>query len=131
MKLKSTLYRKPDLLVLLTVFVGFGMLATSLAQAAEPSNIMTNGKARAEQQSATADWLQALWSIDLAGKLQTWKPKITVDEGGEGLRLMRPFGVRGPDLRVLNSVPDGMSGNQRTTSSRSYLDAYLFLEKRW
>jgi hypothetical protein len=131
MKLKSTHYRKPDLLVLLTVFVGFGMLATSLAQAAQPSNIMTNGKTRAEQQSATADWLQALWSIDLAGKLQTWKPKITVDEKGEGLRLMRPFGVRGPALRVINSVPGGVSANQRTTSSRSYLDAYLFLEKRW
>ena len=130
MKLKSTLYRKPDLLVLLTVFVGFGMLATSLAQAAEPFNIMTNGKARAEQ-SATGDWLQALWSIDLAGKLQTWKPKISVDEGGEGLRLMRPFGVRGPALRVLNSVPDGSTGSNQRTSSGSYLDAYLFLEKRW
>ena len=130
MKLKSTLYRKPDLLVLLTVFVGFGMLATSLAQAAEPFNIMTNEKARAEQ-SATGDWLQTLWSIDLAGKLQTWEPKISADEGGEGLRLMRPFGVRGPALRVLNSVPDGSTGSNQSASSGSYLDAYLFLEKRW
>jgi hypothetical protein len=131
MKLKSTHYRKPDLMVLLTVFVGFGMLATSLAQAAEPFDIMTNEKTRAEPQSATGDWLQALWSIDLAGKLQTWKPKISVDEGGEGLRLMRPFGVRGPALRVLNGVPDGSTGGNLRTSSSSYLDAYLYLEKRW
>jgi len=131
MKLKSTHYRKPDLPVLLAVFVGFGMLATSLAQAAQPFNIMTNGKTHSEQKSGTGDWLQALWSIDLSAKLQTWKPKISVEEGGEGLRLMRPFGVRGPALRVVNGVPDGVGSKLRTTSSSSYLDAYLFLEKRW
>jgi hypothetical protein len=129
MKLKSTHYRKPGLLVLLTFFVGFGMLATSLVQAAEPFNIMTNGKARAER-SVSSDWMYSLWDIDLARKLQTWKPKISVDEGGEGIRLMRLFGVRGPALRVLNSIPDGTGGSLRTTSS-IYPDAYLFLEKRW
>jgi len=129
MKSNSTRYRKPDFLVLLTFFVGFGVLATSLAQAAEPLDIMTNGEARVEQ-SVTNDWLFSLWSIDLAGKMQNWKPKISVDEGGKGIHLMRPFGVRGPALRVQKSVPDGLGNSLRTRRS-TYLDAYLFLEKRW
>ncbi|GMQ84347.1 MAG: hypothetical protein BMS9Abin06_1136 [Gammaproteobacteria bacterium] len=129
MKLKSTRYHKPDFLVLFTFFVGFGLLATSLVQAADPLNIMTNGKARTEQ-PASGDWLHSLWGLDLAGKLQQWKPKISVDEGGEGIRLMRPFGVRGPALRVLSGVPDSGESSLRS-SSGSYLDTYLFLEKRW
>jgi len=129
MNLKSTRCHKPELLVLLTLFVGFGMLATSLAQAAQPLDVTTNGKARADR-SVTGDWLDSLRNIDLAGKLRAWKPKISVDERGDGIQLMRPFGVRGPVLRVHNSIPDGLGGNLRTGGG-SYPDAYLFLQKRW
>jgi len=129
MTLKSTRYCKPDLLALLTFFVGFGMLATSLVQAAEPLDITTNGKARAEP-SGSGDWLHAFRSIDLAGKLQNWKPKISADEGGKGLRLARPFGVSGPALRVQKTAPGGAASRLRTSSSGN-LGAYLFLEKRW
>jgi len=115
--------------VLLTFFVGLGVLATSLAQAAEPFDIMTNENTRTER-DATDDWLHTLWSIDLAEKLQNWKPKISVDEGGEGFRLMRPFGIRGPVLRVQHKIPDFAGSNLRNKNN-TYLDGYLFLEKRW
>ena len=128
MTLKSTHYRKPDLLVLLTFFVGFGMLATSLVQAAEPLDITTNGKARAER-SGSGDRLHAVWSTDLAGKLKNWKPKISVDERGKGLQLARPFGVRGPALRVQKTAPGGTASRLRSSSGN--LGGYLFLEKRW
>jgi len=126
MKTNSRYYRKPNILVLLTCFVGVGILATTLVQAAETSDIISNSKVRAEQ----PDWLHSLWSIDLAGKLQSWKPRISVDNRGEGLRLMRPFGVRGPVLRVNNGIPFSSSDNPYNAAS-TYLDTYLFLEKRW
>lgn len=129
MTLKSTHYRKPDLLVLLTFFVGFGMLATSLVQAAEPLDIRTNGKARAER-SGSGDRLHAVWRTDLAGKLKNWKPKISVDEGGKGLQLARPFGVRGPALSVQKTAPGGTASRLRNSSGGN-LGGYLFLEKRW
>ena len=129
MTLKSTHYRKPDLLVLLTFFVGLGMLATGLVQAAEPLDITTDGKARAER-PVTGDWLNSVWSTDLAGKLRNWKPKISVDEGGKGLQLARPFGVRGPALRVQKTAPGSAAGRPRNSSGGN-LGAYLFLEKRW
>ncbi len=122
-------YRKPDILLLLTFFVGFGMLATSLVQAAEPLNTTTNGKARAES-SSDGDWLHAMWSIDLGGRLQNWKPEISVDKGGKGLQLARPFGVRGPALRVQKTAPGGTASRPRNYSGGN-LGAYLFLEKRW
>ncbi|MFQ5642538.1 MAG: hypothetical protein ACE5FQ_02450 [Thiogranum sp.] len=134
MKITSRHYRKPDLLVLLTLFVGCGMLATTLAQAAEPAYTLSGSKSRVTE-SASADWLHTLWSIDLAGKLASWKPKISVDDRGEGIQLMRPFGARGPALRVLNGIPvstgSNRYGSDRYDDSSTYLDTYLFLEKRW
>lgn len=122
---RSIHYRKPGLPVILTLFVGVGMLATTLVQAAEP--LPGTNDRPATRSSAATDWLQALWSIDLAGKLKSWKPKIRVDNGGSGIRLMRPFGVRGPALRVSNTIPLRSGENRYNT----YLDTYLFLEKRW
>ncbi len=115
--------------MLLTFFVGFGMLATSLVQAAQPLDITTNGKARAEW-FGSGDWLHAAWSTDLAGKLKNWKPKISVGEEGKGLQLARPFGVRGPALRVLKTAPGGKTSRPRNSSGGN-LGGYLFLEKRW
>ncbi len=122
-------HRKPGLLVILTLLVGVGMLATTLVQAAEP--LPGTNDRPATKSSAATDWLQALWSIDLAGKLKSWKPKIRVDNGGSGIRLMRPFGVRGPALRVSNTIPLRSGENRYSSAGNTYLDTYLFLEKRW
>jgi len=134
--MKTMRYQKPDLLLLLAFFVGVGVLATSLAQAAEPLNIMANSKQIEQEKSA--DWLHAFWNLDLARKIQNWKPMISVDTSGEGMGLVRPFGTRGPELRVLNRMPGHVKRNLRAGGDNRIgvigsdnPNAYLFLEKRW
>ena len=134
--MKTMRYHKPDLLLLLAFFVGVGVLATSVAQAAEPLNVMGNAK-QIEQEKST-DWLQAFWNLDLAQKIQNWKPMISVESGGEGLGLVRPFGTRGPELRVLHCMPENVRRNLRDGGDNRIgafgndnPNAYLFLEKRW
>ena len=90
---------KPNLMALLTFFVGLGMLLTSVAQAAEPSQLAVSGKAGSQQRSWTEQWLRSIWGLDLAGKIRAWKPRVRVDSDGEGVRLSHPFGNRGPALR--------------------------------
>ena len=126
MNMKTTRYRKPNLLVLLTFFVGVGVMTTSVAQATEAKH------------AGASQLLQSVWNLDLAAKLRTWKPEFTVDKRGQGLNLARPFGVRGPTLRLSNSMPDNVkrclraSGDHQIgTFGANNTDAYMFLEKRW
>ena len=137
MNRKSTSYRKPNLLVLLTFFVGFGVVATSVAQAAEPLDIMSNGKL-AQKRADSRQWLPTSWSLDLADRIRNWTPKIGVHKGGDGLNLSQPFGVRGPALRLSKSLPDNVKRSLSAGGDRGIgavsgdrPDAYLFLEKRW
>ncbi len=137
MNMKTTRYRKPNLLVLLTFFVGVGVLTTSVVQAAEALNI-TSAEKRAVKHAGASQWLQSVWNLDLAEKLRTWKPEFTVDKRGQGLNLARPFGVRGPTLRLSNSMPDNVKrclraggDHQIGTFGADNTDAYVFLEKRW
>jgi hypothetical protein len=133
----TTRYYKPDLLILLLVFTGFGVFAASVVHAAEPLNSVS-----LQNYSSTniesERWYQSLWGIDLARKLHEWKPKITVEEGDEGLRLSRPFGVRGPALRLSDAMPEsamrslrGGRNEQDAAFNSEMPDVYLFLEKRW
>ncbi len=128
---KKSTYRKPNLLVLLTFFVGFGVLATSVVQA-EPLDTMSNGKAVSASQSRSSGW-----GLDLAGRIKDWKPKITVHKG-EGVNLSQPFGVRGPALQISKSMPDKVQRSLNAGGDRGIgavpgdrPDVYLFLEKRW
>ena len=136
MTMRKTPYRKPDLLVFLTFFVGFSVLATSVAHAAEPLNIMS-AQDPSIKRNKSDHWYQSLWGVGLTKKLSSWKPKITVDEGGEGLNLSRPFGVRGPALRLSGALPDTVmhslraGGDRQIGSFNDSPDVYLFLEKRW
>lgn len=136
MTMKKTSHYKPDLLVLLAFFVGFGVLATSAVHAAEPLNIMSFQDPSARKKQSDR-WYQSLWGVDLAGKLSNWKPKVTVDQNGEGLDLSRPFGVRGPALRLSDSMPDAVTrslragGDSQIGAFDDTPDVYLFLEKRW
>jgi hypothetical protein len=137
MKMKKTHYRKPNLLVLLTLFVGVGVLATGVVQAAEALNIMSTEK-RAVKHAGASQWQRSVWNLDLAGKLRTWKPEFTVDKGGQGLNLARPFGVRGPALRLSIAMPDNVKRCLRAGGDHQIgafdadnPDAYMFLEKRW
>ena len=129
--------RKPDLLVLLTFFVGLGVLLTSFVQAAEPAQQATILHHADKQKISREQWFRSLWGFDLAGKLKSWKPKIAVVECEDGLRLSRPFGTRGPVLQVSTSVPEHTTyslragGDRLIGLSNDQPDAYIFLQKRW
>jgi hypothetical protein len=135
--MKMTRYRKPNLLVLLTCFVGIGVLATSVVQASESLHIKSSEKQPVKHAGAQ-QWLRSVWNLDLTARLRTWKPELRVDKGGQVLNLARPFGVRGPALRLSNTMPDNVKrclhaggDNRIGASGADDPDAYMFLEKRW
>jgi len=139
MNMKTTRYRKPNLMVLLTFFVGLGVVLTSVTQAAEPAKPAPHTNHPTEkQQSLPQQWLRALWDLDLTSKLQNWKPKIEVDTEGDGFNLSRPFGSHGPSLRLSTDVPEHAQYSLRAGGDKQFgslstdrPDAYLFLQKRW
>lgn len=125
--MKTTRYSKPNLLVLLTFFVGVGVMASGVVQAAE-----------SVEHAGAGQRLVSVWNPDLAAKLRSWKPEFSVDKRGQGLNLARPFGVRGPTLRLSNTMPDNVKRGLRAggdhqigTFGADNPDAYMFLEKRW
>ncbi len=133
MNMTTMRYRKPNLLVLLTLFVGLGVLTTSLVQAAQP--VLAKG---ASQQSETNQWLESLSSIELVAKVQSWTPEFSVGDDGDGLQLARPFGARGPSLRISKSFPEQVERCLRagghpqfSAATADSPDAYIFLQKRW
>ena len=137
MNMKTTGYSKPKLLVLLPFFVGVGVMATGVVQAAEALNIVSAEK-RAVKQAGVSQRLQSEWNLDLAVKLRSWKPGFTGGKDGQGLNLARPFGVRGPTLRLSNTMPDNVKRGLRAGGDHQIgafgadnPDAYMFLEKRW
>jgi len=137
MNMKTIRYRKPNLLVLLTFLVGVGVLTSSAVQAAEALSFVSAEK-RVIKQAGAGHWQQSIWNLDLAAKLRAWKPAVTVDKGGQGLTLARPFGSHGPTLWLSNSMPDDVKRSLRAGGDHQIgalaadkSDAYMFLEKRW
>ena len=137
MMMKTTRYRKPNLLVLLTFFVGFGVVTTSLVQADETLELATGGNSTVKQ-SGARHTSSALLDFDLFAKLRAWQAEFSEDNGGRGLHLAMPFGAKGPALRLSNSMPDGVTRGLRAGGDRrvgvlgdTNLDAFVFLEKRW
>jgi len=137
MNMKTTPYNKPKLLVLLTFFVGLGVMASGVVQAAEALN-MVAGQKRVLKHAAASQQLQSEWNLALAAKFRTWKPEFTFGEDGQGLSLAQPFGVRGPTLRLSKSMPDDVKRCLRAGGDHQIgafgadnPDAYMFLEKRW
>ena len=137
MNMKTTPYRKPNRLALLTFLVSVGVPASGVVQAAEALNAISSDK-RAVQHAGAGQLRQSVWNIDLAVKPRTWKPVFSIDNGGQGLNLARPFGVRGPTLRLSNSMPDDVKRCLRAGGDHQIgafgadnPDAYMFLDKRW
>jgi hypothetical protein len=138
MSIKMKPSRKPNLMVLLTFSVGLSVILTGVAQAAEPLRSAVPSKSDSDQRSWTEQWLRSLWSLDLAGKIKNWKPKVSVDSDGEGVKLSHPFGNHGPALRLSTSIPERAQlslragGDNRVGSFGADVPApYLFLQKRW
>jgi hypothetical protein len=133
---KSTHYRKPNLLVLLTLLVGAGFVATTVVQAAETPSIMSyqGDGTRFEKSDG---WLQSIWNLGLTRKLKNWRPMITPAEDGEGFNLARPFGKKGPALQFSSSLPEsvqrglGSTGGTRPVGYSYDTDVYIFIQKRW
>ena len=128
----------PNRMVLLTFFIGFSLLLSSITQAAEPPKSAVPGKAASQQRSWTEQWLRAVWSLDLAAKINNWKQRVRVDSEGEGMRLSHPFGNHGPSLRLSTALPERAQfslragGDNRVGSFDTDAPGpYLFLQKRW
>ncbi len=124
--------RKPNLLLLIALFVGLGLLFTGLAQAAPGAHTSAvSAHTQAEQR-----W-HSIWGLDLARKLREWRPSIRVSDDAEGLTLARPFGKSGPSLQGTSSLPDSVKrslragGGQRFGAYLGDSDLFLFLQKRW
>lgn len=125
-------HRKPNLLVIIALFVGLGVVATGVAQAAAPI-----GTRATRDLEGSEKWWQSIWGLDLARKLKEWRPSITVEKDAEGLNLARPFGKSGPTLQLSSSLPDSVlrslhaSGVRELGASGTNTDLFLFLQKRW
>lgn len=124
-------------MVLLAFFVALGVLLTSVVQAAEPKQATHIRQTSGVQKFLPEQWLPSLWGLDLAARLKSWKPSITVEECEDGLSLSRPFGTRGPLLQFSTSVPEHAAlslragGDSLVGVRDDTPDAYLFLQKRW
>ena len=138
MGIKAKRSSRPNRMISLTSLAGLSLLLISVTQAAEPPKSGAPDKAVSQQRSWTEQWLRAVWSLDLAAKINNWKPRIRVDSEGEGLRLSHPFGNHGPSLRLSTALPerDQLSlragGDNRVGSFGTDAPGpYLFLQKRW
>jgi hypothetical protein len=133
---KTTHARKPNLLVAVSLFVTVGFLATSVAQAADSFDVASiDGDA--SKVGGSESWWQSIWGLNLAEKLSSWRPMITVPDDYEGMNLARPFGKAGPTLQITSSLPDSVArslrdgGDSQIGAFGSSPDAYVFFQKRW
>ena len=128
--------RKPNLLVAVSLFVAVGFLATSVAQAADSFNAMSPNEG-VSKVGGSERWWQSIWGLNLAEKLSSWHPMITVRDDGEGMNLARPFGKTGPALQITSSLPHSVARSMRAGGDNQIgalggsPDAYLFFQKRW
>ena len=133
---KTKHVRRPNLLVAVSLFAAVGVLATSVAQAAESLNGGSTGK-RSSQVGGSESWWQSVWGLNLSEKLSSWHPMISVNDDCEGINLARPFGKTGPTLQVTSSLPASVSrslrdgGDSQIGAFGDGPDAYVFFQKRW
>jgi hypothetical protein len=136
MTAKTTPHRKPNLLALLALFVGAGVLATGLAQAAQPQDAFYPGH-QGRGAAGGEKWWQSVWDLDLAGRLKEWRPKVTWQNDAEGINLARPFGKSGPTMQCSSSLPDSVQyslragGDSHIGALGTDTDVFVFLQKRW
>lgn len=138
--MKSKRYRKPDLMVILTCSVALGVMLSSVAQAAEPAKNAQGPIPTLQQLGSeiiSGEWLQSFGELDLTSRLKNWRPKIEVDNGGDGLRISHPFGGHGPALKFSTNVPGHVrrslraGGDSQIGSLSDNIDGYIFLQRRW
>ena len=138
MSIRPKRYPKPNLLVMLTFFVGFGVVVTTLVQAAETAPVDRDANTFASKAASGDQWLRSARSVDFGSRLHNWKSRIQVHTDGDGMNLLRVFGDGGPALRVSSSTLEmkpayahGSVDSRLDDSAGELPDAYLFLYKRW
>gem|GEM_PF-1737252 len=138
--MKSRRYRKPDLMVILTCSVALGVVLSSVAQADEAPGGNRSQPGYLQQFGAeiiSGEWLQSFSNFDLTARLKNWRPKIEIDNGGDGMRISHPFGGHGPALKFSTSIPGHVKrslragGDTQVGSLNDNPDGYLFLQRRW
>lgn len=125
--------RKPDLMALVSAFVGFGFLLTSLVQA--------EGQTDTERGDVTtATEIRGVLSQELNLETPTRYRALKAAGSvfGPGLNVARPFGDRGPAVTFSTSVPKETRDSLRAGGGSdtggwkiNQANAYLFLQKRW
>lgn len=126
--------RRPNLMVMLTFFVGLGVLLTSVVQATEKTASTSIPEHTAAHKLWPGQWLQ---NLGVSARPKSWKPVMAVGKHIDGLRVGSLFGARGPDLQVSASMPEHVKSSLRDGGDSMVgfrddsPDAYLFLHKRW
>ncbi|MDT8387727.1 MAG: hypothetical protein RQ736_09440 [Thiogranum sp.] len=125
--------RRPNLMVLLTFFVGLGVLLTSVVQAAEATASTSILERTAAHKLWPGQWLQ---NLGASVRPKSWQP-MAAGKRSDGLRVGSLFGARGPVLQVSASMPEHVfsclreGGDSLVGFRDDRPDAYLFLRKRW
>ena len=107
-----------------------------MAQAADSFNAMSPSEGSSKV-GGSESWWQSIWGLNLAEKLSSWHPMVTVRDDGEGMNLARPFGKTGPTLQITSSLPNSVARSLRAGGDSQIgalgrdTDAYLFIQKRW
>jgi len=133
---KTVRYRKPDLLLLLTFFVGIGFLATSLAQAATPFSGTAAGAVTA-QVNESDNWWRSTWGLELARKMTQWRSNFSWVALSDSFQLARSSDKTGFSLHCSSSLPETMrrglrdGGDKRIGAGSTDTDVFVFMEKRW
>ncbi len=126
--------RRPNLMVLLTFFVGLGVVLTSVVQAAEKTASTSILEHTAAHRLWPGQWLQ---NLGASARPKNWQPVMAAGNRIDGLRIGSLFGARGPVLQVSASMPEHVfsclreGGDSMVGFRDDSPDAYLLLHKRW
>jgi hypothetical protein len=136
MTTKTTPHRKPNSLVLVTLLIVAGSLATSLGQAAEPQDAARSGQ-KSRHVPDGENWWRSIWNLDRTRKLKESRHKVPPQDDAEGFNLARPFGKSGPTIQCSSSLPDSVwrslraGGDNQLGAVGTDTDIFVFLQKRW
>ncbi len=82
------------------------------------------------------DWLGSIWHLSLFDAKSAARP--TRPDSQDGFRFSRPFGERGPDLRLSPSMPTDTSkclnaatGIDGAPINEDRVEAFVILQHRW
>lgn len=125
--------RKPDLMMLVSAFVGFGFLLTSLVQAEGLVKKSESVPGDINLSTENRSFFSRDLDFEMSTKYRAFKAAGSVF--GSGLHVAQPFGDRGPAVKFSTSAPKETRDSLRAGGGSGWklnqANAYLFLQKRW